>query len=63
MAAKSRESRRLPTTMSERIIPRWSIPLWSKVNPMILKPIILKPAFSCRAAAERSAFFSPQPAG
>ncbi len=44
MAAKSRESRRLPTTMSERIIPRWSIPLWSKVKPIILKPIILKPS-------------------
>ena len=45
MAAKSRESRRVPTTMSERIIPRWiiprwSIPLWSKVKPIILKPSI-----------------------
>jgi len=44
MAAKSRESRRVPTTMSERIIPRWSIPLWSKLNPIILNPIILKPS-------------------
>ncbi len=44
MAAKSRESRRLPTTMSERIIPRWSIPLWSKVKPIILKPSIFMPS-------------------